>query len=917
MSWNLKHWGVLLSAIALASCTLEPIDEGLESSGDFDKVIIRAHDFVWGESPVTKTSLTISETDGAVFAWAAGDIVGIYPDVGTQVRFPIVEGIGEGTQVAKFTGGGWAVKGAHKYMAYYPFIPDMDLDKEAVPVDYTGQVQNGNNSTAHLSPFDFMAAAASSPSDGEISFDFKHLGALLMLNLTVPKVGEYTTLTLSCPGAPFVTKGTVDITADTPVITPTDWSNEFIIHLSNLTTTQANENIVIFALIPPVDLSEQTITVNLRGDHADCETSFTRGKNKPFVAGRSYRPSMGVMIGGDVIKLESGHQFNEDVKTLVNGEHFIYDKTDYRIKSISFEVGDDEVPSEYARVDVSAPDSPSPIYAYWKPESEELVIRTSSNKVFANEDASGMFNRFDRLTTIDFTGFDLTYCASVAEIFGHCRSLDNLDLSIWNTHAVSDFSSLFVECKSLKNLNLQNLDMTSATSLGSMFAVCSSLEELDLSGFNTPNLQDLGWMFYLCESLETITFGDRFNTSNVTGFNGIFEGCSSLTSIDISMFDTSNSTSYWRLFEGCHSLTEIIGNLPVTRGTTVGEMYMGCSSLPAIDVSDWDVSETESLDNVFSGCSSIETLDVSNWKVGNVKDFTNLFSDCTSLSTLDVSNWNTSSAEGMYRMFANCSSLTTLDVSGFITDGVTTFGRMFEGCSGLSSIDVSNFVTESVYEKDFMGSGFGGMFSGCSSLTSLDLSSFSTGSASSLMSMFSGCSSLETIDLSSFDTSRIIGMSYLFNGCSALSTIEFGTFDTHYCEDFNSMFTDCSSIEILDLSFFNTSSAKNMGNMFYGCHNLRSLNISSFDTSHLDYFFDAMGPFIRDCFKLSEIRLSNSFQIVGPWYFATDLARDVESCTIYCSQGFKNDWYSTEGVYYSGPDEKLIWLNCDTGEPLE
>ena len=127
------------------------------------------------------------------------------------------------------------------------------------------------------------------------------------------------------------------------------------------------------------------------------------------------------------------------------------------------------------------------------------------------------------------------------------------------------------------------------------------------------------------------------------------------------------------------------------------------------------------------------------------------------------------------------------------------------------------------------------------------------------------------------------------------------------------MFRNCSGLTELDLSFFNTSSAKGMANMFYGCSNLRSLNLSSFDTSHLD---GALEAFIRDCFKLGELRLGDSFLLVGPWYFATDLARDVESCTIHCSQDFKNAWLSTEGVY--GPDEsKLVWVNCDTGEPLE
>ena len=861
---KLKTIGALLSAIALVSCSVEPLIEDLqEPSGDFEKVILRAHNFIWADNPSTRTSLTISETDGAVFAWAAGDIVGIYPDVGTQVRFPIVEGIGQETQVARFTGGGWAVKGAHQYMAYYPFIPDMDLDKTAVPVDYTGQIQDGNASTAHLSPFDYMAAAAEAPSDGEISFDFLHLGSLLMLNLIVPKVGEYNTLTLTCNGVPFATKGTVDITAETPVITPTDWSNEFVVHLNNLTTTQANENVVIFAMIPPVDMSEQTITVNLRGDHTDCETSFTRGKNKPFLAGRSYRPSMGAMAGGDVIKLESGHKFNEDIKTLVNGEYFIYDKTDYRIKSVSFEVADDEVPTEYARVDVSAPDSPSPIYAYWKPETSELVVRTPSIKLYANQDASGMFNHLDQLTSIDFTGFDLTYCSSVAEMFGHCRSLTDLDLSMWNTHSVSDFSGLFTNCRNLKNVDLHSLDMTSATNIGSMFALCSSLEEIDLSGFNTPVLDNIGWLFYFCTSLKQVVFGNTFNTSNVSRFEGVFEECSSLESIDISSFNMENATSYWRLFSGCINLKTILGNTPVRRGTTVTSMYTNCRSLTTIDVSDWDVSETDNLSGVFQGCSSLQSLDIKNWKVSNVVSFDSLFSGCSSLTDLDISSWNTSSAETMAWMFCMCSSLTSLDVSHFATAGVKSFQEMFNGCSSLQSLDVSGFITSEA-------SDFDSMFSGCSSLIGLDLSNFDISKTNSLYRMFADCSSLVSLDLSSFDISHVRSLAQLFIGCASLKTINYGVFDTHYCEDFQDMFRGCSGLEELDLSFFDTSSAKKYENMFYGCSGLTSLNLSHFDMGNVS----------------------------GKEGMCTNLSTSSGACTIICPEPVENAIKETNSYGY-------------------
>ena len=917
MTMKLKTLLALFSTIALASCAVEPLVEDFsEPSGEFDKVIIRVRDFERDDNPATKTTLRVTD-QGAQFLWKSGDIVGIYPDVGTQVRFPIVEGLGELTNEARFTGGGWAVKGAHDYSAYYPFIPDMDLDKTAVPVDYTGQVQVGNENADHLGAFDYMAAAAASPQDGEISFTFSHLGCFLMIPLTVPKPGEYKTLTLSCSERQFVTKGTVDITVkspNVPEITPTEWSNEFVIHLQNVVTTEVNEQITIYALIAPVAFAGETITVNLRGDHADCETSFKR--SKPFTAGKSSLLQLNDMVGGDVVKLENGHDFNEDIKTLVNGEPFIYDKMDYRIKSISFEVGDNETPLGYNYVDVSAPNSPLCIYAYWVPEENRLVIRTPSNKAYANEDASGMFNKLDQLTDIDFSGFDLTYTESVGFMFNECRSLVSLDLSEWNTGGVTAFNHLFMECKKLKNLNISNFDMTSAGTMEMMFGGCRALTSIDLSHMNTPHLADINHLFYLCESLESVTFGERFSTSGVSDFGGLFAGCKNLTHLDLSMFDFSNANNYRTIFGECSSLVEILGNIIVDAGDNVYEMYLGCSSLPAIDVSNWDVSETESLEFVFSGCRSIVELDVSNWRVGNVKYFSDLFSDCTSLEILDVSNWNTSSAEKMYRMFANCSSLTTLDVSNFITNNVTTFGRMFNGCSGLSIIDVSHFVTESVREDDYMGYGFAEMFAGCSSLSAIDLSSFSLGSAGSIGGMFRDCSNLETVDLSGFNTSQLIDLGELFKGCSSLRSVTFGDyFDTHYCENFTEMFSHCSSLDHLDLSFFNTSSARNMYAMFEACSGLQTLNISSFDTSHIDA---SMGSMFWGCYSLEELRLGPGFSIYTgepPYHFAAEMGRDVEHCTIYCSQDFKNTWLSTEGIY--GPDDKIIWLNCDTGEPLE
>lgn len=43
-------------------------------------------------------------------------------------------------------------------------------------------------------------------------------------------------------------------------------------------------------------------------------------------------------------------------------------------------------------------------------------------------------------------------------------------------------------------------------------------------------------------------------------------------------------------------------------------MFQGCSSLEVVDVSRWDVSMVEDMDEMFSGCSSLKEIDLRRWK---------------------------------------------------------------------------------------------------------------------------------------------------------------------------------------------------------------------------------------------------------------------------------------------------------------
>ena len=71
--------------------------------------------------------------------------------------------------------------------------------------------------------------------------------------------------------------------------------------------------------------------------------------------------------------------------------------------------------------------------------------------------------------------------------------------------------------------------------MGNMFNGCKSLEDLDLSSFNTSNLSGMSNMFYGCESLKSLNLSN-FNVSNLKGQTALhqtFSGCSNLKTLNL------------------------------------------------------------------------------------------------------------------------------------------------------------------------------------------------------------------------------------------------------------------------------------------------------------------------------------------------------------------------------------------------
>ena len=266
--------GAAFALLALSACTNEaellPDAPQTNEPDNPNACVLSAKDFRW-EGNESRTALTI-EDKVAKFSWTPGDQVGILPDAGAQVYFTIpepevgVELTDEQRRKASFDGGAWALKATSTYAAYYPFIKDFDLQRTAVPVDYTGQKQTGNNNAAHLGAYDYMGArpVQTNENGGGVTFDFDHVGALVLLQFTVPEAGtQLTGVTLSADGAAFTTAGTYDLTSTEGFpITPTETAESMTIGL-DYTTTADDETVTLYFMCAPIDLSGKKLSVSV------------------------------------------------------------------------------------------------------------------------------------------------------------------------------------------------------------------------------------------------------------------------------------------------------------------------------------------------------------------------------------------------------------------------------------------------------------------------------------------------------------------------------------------------------------------------------------------------------------------------------------------------------------------------------
>lgn len=238
------------------------------------------------ESFITQTKSVINDSDpnNLQIIWSSQDTIGIFPNQGFQVAFPMESGAG--TQSASFSGGGWGLKSSAVYSAYYPLVGQFYLDKTKIPISFIGQTQTGNASHEHIGSYDFMVAINSSVNEeGTVVFNFQHLVCILHLSITMPRAGTYTKLLLESSGN-LITEGTLNLTSGE--VTASKISPIQELTLDNLTFDTDNQVLEAYVVMKAIDLSSNTLTVKVYDSENNIYAINTGLGGRVFEAGAIY-----------------------------------------------------------------------------------------------------------------------------------------------------------------------------------------------------------------------------------------------------------------------------------------------------------------------------------------------------------------------------------------------------------------------------------------------------------------------------------------------------------------------------------------------------------------------------------------------------------------------------------------------------
>lgn len=636
---------VLFCVSAFMSCT-----KMVESEFSVDKTEVTEVNKIVAifEEPLDDDGVTRAtfDNENSTFLWAASDTIGIFPDTGDQVSFPVSGQAGKPT--ISFNGGGWGLKATSTYYAYYPFDRKSFWGynaKNEMKVSFTGQTQDGKNQTDFAKRTPFVSYGVNN--NGNIHFTFWNIASYGVFTVSLPDPGTYVKAVLTTDDGEdyFMQEGTYNLTEttdnDVPTITGLSYGSSISVDLENITTTSANESFIIYMIIPPTEALADNVRLTIINDEG---YSYTINPDRP--------------IG----------QFNPKTRYR---RSFVLEKNiafaDPNIKALCVANWDTDSDGELSYDEAEAVTSLGTVF---KNNTEitsfgELQYFTGLSSL-ADEAFYGCTNLArisipSNVLSIGSHAFYATGLTSVTisgattignEAFAYCGLLESAEL----TGAISLGYGVFGECPNLVSVNLPE-----ATNLGDWtFSNCRLLEDI-----NVPKVVTVGHdCFYNTYALDHLSLPEA-TTFIFEGTNWAMFFNSGITQLDAPKLSSDIVNSLGGNFTSLYlpSVKKIISS---GSGAFRGNKGLVTVNLPNVEEIGYEA---------FMGCTALETVYAPKLKIIG----RSCFDGCVSLSTIVAPNATTLD----WRAFAECTSLESVYMPKVTEIGCAVFME-----SGIEEIDL-------------------------------------------------------------------------------------------------------------------------------------------------------------------------------------------------------------------------------------
>ena len=301
-------------------------------------------------------------------------------------------------------------------------------------------------------------------------------------------------------------------------------------------------------------------------------------------------------------------------------------------------------------------------------------------------------------------------------------------------------------------------------------------------------------------------------------YNGMFSGCTRLTTAPTLPATTLAEYCYSSMFQNCTSLTQV-SELPATTlaNNCYYQMFRGCTSLTSAPSLPATTLASFCYGYMFAGCTKL--TQAPELPATRLKEYcySYMFQGCTSLTTAPELSATTLATYCCQYMFSKCTSLTTAPALPATALALSCYSYMFSGCTSLTSAPElpATRLKEYCYQN---------MFVWCTALTQAPALPATTLADFCYQNMFQNCTSLRVAPELPATTLAERCYQFMFQNCTSLSMVPEklpATTLADYCYSY--MFQNCTSLITAPELPAETLAQGCYNSMFYGCTNLNHI----------------------------------------------------------------------------------------------